>query len=251
LEPTDDSGRSEAILSLGRKLVAELGLESSSDTLGRWMAHDIAELITKAENATGEERSLIQKRCFDAILVLWTHRTAFPNGKRPFEELEPVMRAIESLDPEDSTPRYFRSAHAPKAEGEEESDAELLLNMASSLDYSAKVLIGYCLAEAANAAVGKSMEWVKLAEAAGVEDGVPEVVIHYVSSYADLEKERDPDAGVRRLLKDRMKRLDGFVEMAATLAGDIKAKLDALPPVKEGDETDDEVILSSAPQLHD
>lgn len=43
------------------------------------------------------------------------HRAAFPNGKRPFEDLEPVMRAIESLDPEDDTPRYFRSARAPKS----------------------------------------------------------------------------------------------------------------------------------------
>ena len=91
--------------------------------LGRWMAHYVADLIAKAENATGEEGSLNQKKCFDAILALWMHRAAFPSGKRPFEEMEPVVRAIESLDPEDSTPRYFRSARAPKAEGREDSES--------------------------------------------------------------------------------------------------------------------------------
>ena len=38
-EQTDESARSEAILALGRRLVQELGLEPSVDTLGRWMAH--------------------------------------------------------------------------------------------------------------------------------------------------------------------------------------------------------------------
>jgi hypothetical protein len=247
----DESGHSEPLLALGRKLVAELGLESSSDTLGRWMAHYVADLIAKAENATGEEVSLNQKKCFDAILALWKHRAAFPNGKRPFEELEPVMRAIESLDPEDSTPRYFRSARAPKIEGEEESEAELFLEMVNGLDYSAKMLIGYLLAAAANAAVDKSKEWVKLAAAAGAEDGVPEIVIRFVSSSADVGKEPDPNAHVRRRLQDRTKRLDGFIKLAVTLASDLKAQLEALPPAKEGDDTNEEMILSSAPELDD
>jgi hypothetical protein len=215
------------------------------------MAHYVAELIAEAGDATGEEGRLIQKECFDAIMALWMHRVAFPSGRRPFEELEPVMRAIESLDPEDSTPRYFRSAHTPRAEGEEESETEFLLKMVSGLDYSAKLLIRYCLAEAASIAVDKSKEWVKLAEAAGAEDGVPEVVIRFISSTADPGKESDPNADVRRLLQDRKKRLDSFVILAVTLADKLKAQLDALPPAKETDETSDEMILSGPPELDD
>ncbi len=31
------------------------------------------------------------------------------NGKRPFEDVEPILRALESLDLNNNTPRYFRS----------------------------------------------------------------------------------------------------------------------------------------------
>ena len=195
---------------LGCKLVEELGLEPSGDTLVRWTAHYIAELIAKAESATGEEKGVAEKKCFEAILALWKHRAELPNGKRPFEDLEPVVRAIESLDPDDDTPRYFRSARPPRGDGEEKSEADTWLDMVSGLDYSAKILIGYCLAEAARAAVDKSKEWVKLAEAAGAEDGVPEIVIRFVSTPADLGKEPDVHAEARRQLQDRLKRLEGF-----------------------------------------
>ena len=94
----------DKVLALGRKLVEELGLEESNDTLGRWMAHCLADLITKAENASGGDKDAGRKECFDAILALWRHRSELPSGKRPFAELEPVIRAVESLDPEDDTP---------------------------------------------------------------------------------------------------------------------------------------------------
>src|SRR6266436_3211912 len=91
-EQTDDSARSHDILTLGCKLVEELGLEPSVDTLGRWMAHHIADLMLEAKSATGKEKELAEKNCFEAILALWKHRAELPNGKRPFEDLEPVIR---------------------------------------------------------------------------------------------------------------------------------------------------------------
>lgn len=214
----------------------ELGIESSVDTLGRWMAHHIADLIISAENATGEEKDLAEKNCFEAILVLWKHRAELPNGKRPFEDLEPVVRAIESLDPDSDTPRYFRSARGPKGEVKEQSEADTWLAMVDGLDYSAKVLIGYCLSEAALAAVDKSKEWVKLAEAAKTEDGAPEIVIRFVSSNADLGKDPGPNAEVRRRLQDRLGRLEGFIKLAESVERDLKDRLEALPRLEEGDD---------------
>jgi hypothetical protein len=49
------------VLALGRHLVAELQLEQSVDTLGRWLAHHVAELIARAEaaeDATGRASAL-------------------------------------------------------------------------------------------------------------------------------------------------------------------------------------------------
>ena len=73
-DPTAVSARCEATLELGRKLTKELGIDQSVDTLGRWMAHYIAELIQDAEKASAEERPAKMRACCDAILNLWKHR---------------------------------------------------------------------------------------------------------------------------------------------------------------------------------
>ncbi|WBK01229.1 AVAST type 3 anti-phage proein Avs3b [Methylocystis parvus] len=229
---TENFAPADSVLALGRKFVKELGLEESTDTLGRWMAHHVADLITKAEKVTGDEKSAAERECFAAILALWKHRSELPNGKRPFEELEPIMRAIESLDPENDMPRYYRAARPPKGEAAETSEQEKLLSLADGLDYSAKVLIGYCLAEAAGAALNKSKEWVKLATAID-GDGAPEIVIRFVSTAADVNKEPDPNEGIRSLLNDKVKRLRGFLGIAESLANTLEERLEALPPPKE------------------
>jgi hypothetical protein len=37
---------------LGERIVEEFGLGDSADTLGRWMAHRVAELMDRAERAS-------------------------------------------------------------------------------------------------------------------------------------------------------------------------------------------------------
>lgn len=227
-------------------MVDELGLEPSNDTLGRWVAHHIAELIQKAETATGDAKQSAENACFEAILKLWAHRAELPIGKRPFQDIEPVIRAVESLDPEDDTPRYFRAVRPPRGEAAEEPETEKWLKMVEGLDYSAKVLIGYCLAEAADAAQDKTREWVKLAEAADVEDGVPEIVIRFVSTAADLKKEPDAIRELRNRLEGRLKRLEGFAKLAGTVADDLRTQLEKLPEPVEAD-CGDEMVLSAKP----
>src|SRR5262249_1554821 len=100
LEVTALSPRSEKVLELGKELVDELGLNKSNDTLARWMAHYVAELMHGVESAQGEDRLAKMRVCGDAILNLWRHRHELPSGKRPFEEMEPILRALESLDPD-------------------------------------------------------------------------------------------------------------------------------------------------------
>ncbi len=221
------SVHSDKILALGRKLVEELGLEESCDTLGRWMAHYIAELITKAEKATGAQKDIAERECAAVILALWQHRSELPDGRRPFEALEPVMRAIESLDPESDRPRYYGRARPPKDETAKTSEQDQWVAMADGLDYSAKILIGFCLAEAAGAALEKSKEWVKLASEIDA-DGVPEIVFRFVSADSDeTEEQEDPNDEIRLLLKDRIKRLHGFVKMAELLANTLEDRLNA------------------------
>ena len=148
--------RFDQVLTLGRKLVDELDLESSTDTLGRWMAHYVAELMDHAESAPSEELAASKKRCSDAILELWSHRAELPNGKRPFEELEPIMRAIESLDPENEALRYLPFEMDAADEAEEDSQTQALMRVARNIDSSARILIGQTLVDAACRALDQS-----------------------------------------------------------------------------------------------
>jgi hypothetical protein len=248
-DETENAGASDKIFALGRQLVEELGLDDSVDTLGRWMAHYIAELITKVEHASGDDKIAMRRECFAAILTLWKHRAELPNGKRPFEDIEPIMRAIESLDPESFMPRYYRGARPPMGETAETPDQQKWLRLVDGLDYSARALIGYCLAEAAEAALDKSKAWVQHAMA--IDDGAPELVIRFVSSAHDVNKAQDPNEEVRLLLQDRIKRLRGFLHIADSLASTLEDRLEALPPVEDVPEEGERLVMFAPPTLPD
>lgn len=216
------SARCEATLELGRKLTKELGIDQSVDTLGRWMAYYIAELIQDAEKASAEERPAKMRACCDTILNLWKHRHMLPNGKRPFEELYPLLRTLESLNPENDTPRYLRSVRAV-ADNADESDAtKFWLKIVDGLDYSAKILIRYCLAQAAQNALNKTAEWVGLAEAAGADEGVDTFAIRMITEEDSILKVADPGEQERKLIEDRINRLEGFVQLAIEVISDFR-----------------------------
>ena len=204
-------------------------MEPSVDTLGRWMAHYISELIDAAENAPPDELAASQKRCFDAILELWGHRAELPNGKRPFEELEPIIRALESLDPDDETPRFFRSVRSGIVATDEDPQTRSLLENVSNIDSTARILISYALGQAAHSTTNKSKEWVALAKEAGIDPGVADIVIQFVSSRSDGETKNDPSKYEREQLQKRIKQLEVFTEMAAHVSADLKAQLEVLP----------------------
>ncbi len=224
---TVTSVRSDAILKLGEKIVNELGLDQSVDTLGRWMAHSIAELIHDVEASGSKDRPAKLAMCSDAILALWKHRHELPSGKRPFEDIEPIMRTLESLDLDDTTPRYFR---AQKTAADEEQDVEIAnwLKLADSLDYSARLLIGYCLTRAAGASVDKSKEWVALAEKADADVSLEHPVVRFISNAKDQLDSTELNDIARELIEDRLKRLAEFKKMAAALASDLQKQLKQL-----------------------
>jgi hypothetical protein len=69
-------------VTLGQTIVRELHLEASVDTLGRWMAHYLAELLAEAERP-GPQQDAARRRCSDFVLKLWEKRAAWPTGWPP------------------------------------------------------------------------------------------------------------------------------------------------------------------------
>ena len=222
--------RSDSVLALGQKLVDELGLDQSVDTLGRWMAHYIAEKMEAAESATGEDRDRKMSECSDAILKLWAHRSELPDGRRPFEEFGQIFRVLQSLDIDDPTSRYFRQARSAAEQDDEDDATKQWLNIASGVDDAARVLIRYCLATAAQEAVDKSREWVALAEAIAEEKEIDIRMVRAIVEDAEVLNSENPDDTARAKIEDLIKKLEAFTDFSSTLSACLRGQLGQTAP---------------------
>lgn len=87
----------EEIIKLGKKLVKELNLVYSGNTLARWMSHYLAELMQGIDEAkTEEEKQALKKECCEVILQLWSQKEALPIRK-PLDDLRPVIEILYTL----------------------------------------------------------------------------------------------------------------------------------------------------------
>jgi hypothetical protein len=87
-------------LALGSHLTDELGFSELNDTLGRWMAHYLAELIDKASNEPdGHIRDTAQAKVASAILAIWAHRSALPGNAYPLARYKDIIEGMELLTP--------------------------------------------------------------------------------------------------------------------------------------------------------
>ena len=224
----DERIRSDSFLVLGKKIVDELDADQPIDTLSRWMAHYIAEKIEDAETATDEARDRKMSECRDAILRLWAHRSELPNGKRPFEDFEPIFRVIESLDPDDSTSRYFSQIRLTADENDGGAQTTQWLKTASELDYAARILIRYCLAMAARDAVDKSRDWVTLAEAIAEEENtdIDINIISLIMNDIDAMDSEISDDPAKAKIEDLLNKLETFTDFSSMLSSHFRQQLE-------------------------
>ncbi len=87
------------VLHLGTLIARELGVEDNVDTLGRWMAHHLAELIAEAEEIEGDERHDKLAQILELISKVWSHRANFPHKTYPLSKLSDLMSLVKTLDP--------------------------------------------------------------------------------------------------------------------------------------------------------
>jgi hypothetical protein len=218
--------RYEAVLKLGEKIASELGFDDRADTLSLWMAHYISELIQNAEAARPEERAAELAKCANAILDIWKHRSEFPVSGRPMGDFEPILRAMESLDPDRDAFRYLGALRHMAAETEATSETDKWLGVAEALDYSARILIRYCLAQAAEDAVDQSREWIALAKEADADKELDIVLIRALGEESDLVKATKISDRVRERIQDQINRLEAFQGMATDVVSDLRAQLE-------------------------
>jgi len=91
------SNQQSEILKLGKTIIRELSKEDDDrlTLLERWMGHYIAELIDKVEHAKNEnEKSLLQKECFEVIMKLWDKRNTIPMEGMPLGRIKPAIDVL-------------------------------------------------------------------------------------------------------------------------------------------------------------
>lgn len=95
-------------MALGQHLVRELGFDDGVNTLGRWMAHHVAELLNEAEQgATKAERLKARKQAVETILKIWRHREALPGKANPLTPYKDILPVLNQLRPNKEPFRNF------------------------------------------------------------------------------------------------------------------------------------------------
>jgi hypothetical protein len=95
---------SEAI-QLGKKLVAELNKNDNDDTLSKWMAHYLSELVLRIDSEKGEQKAQLQKECAELILKIWKQKRRGNPDLHPFANLDSTLRVLNTLASE--SPRLW------------------------------------------------------------------------------------------------------------------------------------------------
>lgn len=67
------------------------------DTLGRWMAHHLAEQLDAAERATGVEKEKIERGISKLILDIWSQRHMLPGRANPLATYEKAAHALAAI----------------------------------------------------------------------------------------------------------------------------------------------------------
>jgi len=231
-QKTENLETKEQVINLGKALVDELELNQSTDTLGRWIAHYIAERITAAENATDQEKSKAEKECFEAILKLWQHRAFLPNGHRPFENFEPIFRALERLDPESERMYFFDNPYKKATERKTDEVSQGIhkwIDVAFGIDQVARIWIDYVLKQADNCAADKKTKaWLQ--RSVSRKDKDISIIFRLISNDMfdneegvadDIKKQKK-----REIIASRMRKLESFRDFNEKLLSILNQELE-------------------------
>lgn len=218
----EGSIRSEATLELGRKIVEELGMDRSVDTLGRWLAHNIAGLIVEAETKPDDIESQAIVR--SAILQLWEHRYSLTENFKPLAESDLLLESLKRLHPESDLHRYF-----PQVDDTNDSGGvKPWIKAALHIDDVSQVLITQCMAIAAELSMNQSEEWVLLAKEADFDASVELALAQLWDNEKRLMAQKNADLRTINSLKSRLEKLEYFERAAGSIKDFIANRINEL-----------------------
>jgi hypothetical protein len=163
------------------------------------MIHYIAELVDRAEKASGDQQETIRRECAEFIIKLWTHRASLSVRRYPLESFDMIMAALIRL--RDERPYYFRGMN--KEEKHKISDnVQHWLKIAEGIDKVACDLVELCVEKATGCAAEYEKKWLTEALALSVkEDKYAEMVTILLSRYKGDEVDNEEN---NRINKDKL-----------------------------------------------
>jgi hypothetical protein len=156
----DERTNFDRTLELGEALAKDL---DDQDLLGRWMAHHISDLITRARTTSGPDSDTLKQEATDTILKLWEHRAAAPLRSRPTHSIDVVIKALARLEnPQDwGFYQTFRPDDAP----DQNTIASIpALKLALDLEVNTRDVVIQVLKLAADEADKKDAPWIQVTE---------------------------------------------------------------------------------------
>ncbi|MBC7410084.1 MAG: hypothetical protein H7339_17000 [Arcicella sp.] len=228
----------EKVINLGKLLVKELNLNQSVDTLGRWMAHYLAIKMNEVEDASGIEKSILEKECFDTILEIWSHRWNLPSNSKPLRNFKPIFDFLVKLNPDRERPFYFDNAITDKKEAEAKKIFKRYgwLEIAKDADKYARICIDQALNNAAlELSSTEQAKWLsnipRLTE--DVDVNIIKIVLHREKDSDQIDgTEKSKVKLIKKIeiekLQSNIDFLQNFKKIHGKLLRDLRQKLAAL-----------------------
>lgn len=185
------------------------------------MAHYVAELIDKAEQADVADREAAEARCARAILDLWSHRAALSGRRGLFDNLAPVLETLRALHP-DRHRAFYRSDLLERAVPADD-DNRTWLDLARGIDFTARLLIEAVLARATERTLPKAIELADASREAGIDADIDIEIVTTLADDAANAARRDQRR--REQLQERVDRLEAFLDAAGLLRSEFSSDL--------------------------
>jgi len=154
------TSEASAVLQLGRHLADAL---DHHDIVGRWLAHHLADLITRCETTPEDEELAATTR--EVILTLWKHKNRGSFRTDPYGYVRPVLEALARLEPDPAPWAYYRTFPDGNQPPTNELMTYPLLQAACEMDRDVGQLIRLAVAVASREAISKEEPWVIAASA--------------------------------------------------------------------------------------
>lgn len=176
------------VSTLGNKLINELKLNDSNDTLGKWMVHYLSELFDKETNSCGNDKKMVRLECVDIILKIWVHRKALPIADPPLASFDEIIKIIKQLRSDE--PYYYRGCHRQE-DTDLPEDVMTYLHFATKVDETARELVNILVNRSIKNAAIENREWLKEALSfANPLDQHMNITMELLDSY---DVEQDPN----------------------------------------------------------